>query len=42
MQAMTGIDRLVGELRNKLTALKLDKNTIIIFIYFMNFMFSIT
>lgn len=31
MQAMTGIDRLVGNLRDKLKALKLDKNTVIIF-----------
>lgn len=31
LQAMTGIDRLVGNLRAKLKNLKLDKNTIIIF-----------
>ncbi|MCL7762553.1 sulfatase-like hydrolase/transferase [Polaribacter sp. Z014] len=31
LQAMTGIDRLVGNLRAKLKALNLDKNTIIIF-----------
>ena len=31
MEAMTGIDRMVGNLRAKLKALKLDKNTIIIF-----------
>ncbi|WP_343329651.1 sulfatase-like hydrolase/transferase [Polaribacter staleyi] len=31
LQAMTGIDRLVGNLRLKLKELKLDKNTIIIF-----------
>lgn len=31
LQAMTGIDRLVGNLRQKLKELKLDKNTIIIF-----------
>ncbi|GAA4934114.1 sulfatase [Algibacter agarivorans] len=31
LQAMTGIDRLVGNLTEKLKALKLDKNTIIIF-----------
>ncbi|GAA4238370.1 sulfatase [Postechiella marina] len=31
LQAMTGIDRLVGNLREKLKNLKLDKNTIIIF-----------
>ncbi|MDG1805649.1 sulfatase-like hydrolase/transferase [Flavicella sp.] len=31
LQAMTGIDRLVGNLRLKLKKLKLDKNTIIIF-----------
>ncbi|OEJ98670.1 acetylglucosamine-6-sulfatase [Flavivirga aquatica] len=31
LQAMTGIDRLVGNLRKKLKDLKLDKNTIIIF-----------
>lgn len=31
LQAMTGIDRLVGNLRMKLKALKLDKNTVIIF-----------
>lgn len=31
LQAMTGIDRLVGHLRDKLKSLKLDKNTIIIF-----------
>jgi len=31
LQAMTGIDRLVGNLRIKLKDLKLDKNTIIIF-----------
>lgn len=31
MQAMTGIDRVVGSLRAKLKELKLDKNTIIIF-----------
>jgi arylsulfatase A-like enzyme len=31
MQAMTGIDRMVGNLRDKLKHLKLDKNTIIIF-----------
>ena len=31
LQAMTGIDCLVGNLRNKLKALKLDKNTVIIF-----------
>ncbi|MBB3696707.1 sulfatase-like hydrolase/transferase [Flammeovirga yaeyamensis] len=30
-QAMTGIDRLVGHLQDKLKELKLDKNTIIIF-----------
>jgi arylsulfatase A-like enzyme len=30
-QAMTGIDRMVGNLRKKLKELKLDKNTIIIF-----------
>jgi len=31
LQAMTGIDRLVGKLRQKLKNLKLNKNTIIIF-----------
>ncbi|AUP80538.1 sulfatase-like hydrolase/transferase [Flavivirga eckloniae] len=31
LQAMTGIDHLVGNLRSKLKALKLDKNTVIIF-----------
>lgn len=31
MQAMVGIDRLVGNLRSKLKELKLDKNTVIIF-----------
>ncbi|WP_346882624.1 sulfatase-like hydrolase/transferase [uncultured Algibacter sp.] len=31
LQAMTGIDRLVGNLRKKLKDLKIDKNTIIIF-----------
>ncbi|SFW66277.1 sulfatase-like hydrolase/transferase [Cellulophaga fucicola] len=31
LQAMTGIDRLIGNLLQKLKALKLDKNTIIIF-----------
>jgi len=31
LEAMTGIDRLVGNLRKKLKDLKLDKNTIIIF-----------
>ncbi|TNJ43434.1 sulfatase-like hydrolase/transferase [Tamlana fucoidanivorans] len=31
LQAMTGIDRLVGNLRKKLKDLKLDKNTVIIF-----------
>lgn len=31
LQAMTGIDRLIGNLRTKLKDLKLDKNTIIIF-----------
>ncbi|MDV7185879.1 sulfatase-like hydrolase/transferase [Lutibacter sp. TH_r2] len=31
LQAMTGIDRLVGNLRQKLKDLKLDKNTVIIF-----------
>lgn len=31
MEAMTGIDRLVGNLRKKLKDLKIDKNTIIIF-----------
>ncbi|TYA84206.1 sulfatase-like hydrolase/transferase [Seonamhaeicola marinus] len=31
LQAMTGIDRMVGNLRSKLKDLKLDKNTIIIF-----------
>jgi arylsulfatase A-like enzyme len=31
LQAMTGIDRCVGDLRNKLKELNLDKNTIIIF-----------
>ncbi|ARV16572.1 sulfatase-like hydrolase/transferase [Polaribacter sp. SA4-12] len=31
LQAMTGIDRLVGNLRTKLKDLKIDKNTIIIF-----------
>ncbi|WP_282134240.1 sulfatase-like hydrolase/transferase [Seonamhaeicola maritimus] len=31
LQAMTGIDRVVGNLRNKLKELKLDKNTVIIF-----------
>ncbi len=31
LEAMTGIDRLVGNLRDKLKELKLDKNTIIIF-----------
>lgn len=31
LQAMTGIDRLVGNLRKKLKDLKLDKNTIIVF-----------
>lgn len=31
MQAMTGIDRLVGELRRTLRKLKLDDNTIIVF-----------
>ncbi|WP_298369524.1 sulfatase-like hydrolase/transferase [uncultured Lutibacter sp.] len=31
LQAMTGIDRLVGNLRAKLKDLKLDKNTVIIF-----------
>ncbi|MEP2240429.1 MAG: sulfatase-like hydrolase/transferase [Maribacter sp.] len=31
LQAMTGIDRMVGELREKLKAQKLDKNTIIVF-----------
>lgn len=31
LQAMTGIDRLVGNLRAKLKNLKLDKNTVIIF-----------
>lgn len=31
LQAMTGIDRLVGNLRDKLKKLKIDKNTIIIF-----------
>ena len=31
LQAMTGIDRLVGNLRTKLKDLKLDKNTVIIF-----------
>ncbi|WP_303316278.1 sulfatase-like hydrolase/transferase [Flavivirga abyssicola] len=31
LQAMTGIDRLVGNLRSKLKAMKLDKKTIIIF-----------
>ncbi len=30
-QAMTGIDRLIGNLQNKLKALNIDKNTIIIF-----------
>ncbi|WP_298484551.1 sulfatase-like hydrolase/transferase [uncultured Maribacter sp.] len=31
MQAMTGIDRLVGNLRKNLKALNIDKNTIIVF-----------
>lgn len=31
LQAMTGIDRLIGQLREKLKKQKLDKNTIIIF-----------
>lgn len=31
LQAMTGIDRMVGNLRDKLKDLKIDKNTIIIF-----------
>lgn len=31
LQAMTGIDRLVGQLRTKLSELKLDKNTVLIF-----------
>ncbi|RKR14327.1 arylsulfatase A-like enzyme [Maribacter vaceletii] len=31
MQAMTGIDRLVGNLRKNLKALKIEKNTIIVF-----------
>jgi len=31
LEAMTGIDRLVGNLRKKLKDLKLDKNTIIVF-----------
>lgn len=31
LQAMTGIDRMVGNLRRKLKELKLDKNTVIIF-----------
>lgn len=31
LQAMTGIDRLIGNLRAKLKDLKLDKNTVIIF-----------
>ena len=31
LQAMTGIDRMVGELRETLKAQKLDKNTIIVF-----------
>ncbi|WP_299552374.1 sulfatase-like hydrolase/transferase [Seonamhaeicola sp.] len=31
LQAMTGIDRMVGNLRDKLKQLKLDKNTVIIF-----------
>lgn len=31
LQAMTGIDRLIGNLRKKLKHLKLDKNTVIIF-----------
>lgn len=31
LQAMTGIDRLVGQLRNKLEELKIDKKTIIVF-----------
>lgn len=31
MQAMTGIDRMIGNLRKKLKDLKIDKNTIIIF-----------
>ncbi|TXG38617.1 sulfatase-like hydrolase/transferase [Seonamhaeicola maritimus] len=31
LQAMTGIDRVVGNLRNKLKELKLDKNTVIMF-----------
>ncbi len=31
LQAMTGIDRLVGDLRQKLKTLELEKNTIIIF-----------
>ncbi|APZ45562.1 acetylglucosamine-6-sulfatase [Polaribacter reichenbachii] len=31
MQAMTGIDRMIGNLRAKLKELKIDKNTIIIF-----------
>lgn len=31
MEAMTGIDRLVGKLRDRLQELKLDKNTIIVF-----------
>ncbi len=31
LQTMTGIDRMIGNLRNKLKQLKLDKNTVIIF-----------
>ncbi|MGM8362059.1 sulfatase-like hydrolase/transferase [Flavobacterium sp. ARAG 55.4] len=31
MQAMTGIDRMIGNLRKKLKDLKIDKNTVIIF-----------
>ena len=31
LQCLTGVDRMVGELRQKLKELKLDKNTIIIF-----------
>ncbi|WP_366183774.1 sulfatase-like hydrolase/transferase [Flavobacterium ovatum] len=31
MEAMTGIDRLIGNLRKKLKDLKIDKNTVIIF-----------